>query len=347
VAESIFTSQTPGAPNESDGPYTLGTVFSASVPGRITAIRWYFPSTLPGGTVQGLLYRESTGALLDSVNFSGSPAAGTWNVATFASPIDIDAATNYVAAVLTPDRYVATVGLFNGTAISNGHLTAPADDAGLRNGRFNSGGTATYPTGSFGGNGYFVDVVFETGIEVATGQASTSDTAGAVTAAKTRTVGLAAVVDTATAVTGNKTRAVGLAAVTDTANPIGRVKTSAVGLAAETVSAAPVSAAKAHALTAAVEANTANPVTRVKTVTVGQASGTATAQSISRVKTRAVGMASETSTARPLAQAITVQLGLATETTTALPITAQGGAVPQPARGRVRLRSYSAGVTLR
>lgn len=347
MAESIFTSQTPGFPNETDGPYTLGTVFSSSVPGRVTGIRWYFPTTAPGTTVVGILYRESTGAVLGTVNFSATPVAGTWNVATFASPIDIDATTNYVTAVLTQDRYVATGGLFNGTAITNGHLTAPADDVGLRNGRFNSGGTATYPTGSFGANGYLVDVVFGTGIDVAIGQASTVDTASPVTAAKTRTVGLATATDTAVSLGAAKTRSVGQAVTADTANPVGPAKIVTLGFATETNSATPIARAKSRSVAAAVETNTANVVSRAKTFTLSLASDTAVALAVTWTKTRTVGQAVETSTARALAQAITVQLGLATETNTAMAITAAGGAVPQVARGRVRLGSHSAGVTLR
>lgn len=179
MSESIFTTQVPDHPDQNDGAsYTLSSLFSASINGTISGIRWYFPATLPSGTVLGGLFAyidDSTpGSLLGSANFV-TPTAGTWNVATFSSSVPITAGTLYYASVQTNDHYVSVA---NGswTTTTNGHLTLPADEGGIpqRNGRFFpfSGTTLTYPTG---GNGqlYLVDVVFDSSAGV-----SFSDGAG-------------------------------------------------------------------------------------------------------------------------------------------------------------------------
>ncbi len=158
MSRAIFTNQTPAIPDEGDGApgLTLATVFTTSVEQPANGIWWYFPATLPGGPVQGLLYQVGTTSLLASATFS-SPVAGTWNLATFSSPVTLQADVDYLAAVWTPDRYVAT-GALHASAITNGDFTSPADDPGLRNGRFNSGGSPTFPNSSFNSNGYLVDV---------------------------------------------------------------------------------------------------------------------------------------------------------------------------------------------
>jgi hypothetical protein len=167
MSESIFTSQTPSGSFSDAAPgLTLGTLFTASVDGQITGIRWYFPSTLPASAV-GLLYSyttDTTGSELARATFV-SPTAGTWNTVNFASPVNITAGTLYVAAVLTPDWYVATSGLFASSGITNGHLTAIANDVITpnTNGKFHVGATAAFPEQTFGASCYFADVLFTVG----------------------------------------------------------------------------------------------------------------------------------------------------------------------------------------
>jgi hypothetical protein len=189
MARAIFTSQTPGFPDESDGApgLTLGTVFSCSADTDCNGIWWYFPATTPGATVLARLYDEDSQALIASASFSASPTGGAWNLATFAAPVTLTAGNNYVAAIWTPDRYVATGNLF-GSAITNGDFTAPADDpGGVRNGRFNSGGTPAYPSNTFGANGYLVDVDINAS-ETITGVATANLGGLTAAAAGTRTV---------------------------------------------------------------------------------------------------------------------------------------------------------------
>lgn len=163
---SIFTVETPAFPNENDSAFQdLGTVFTTSTDGVITGIRWYFPATLPSGTVTGLLWAmtsDTTGTELARADFA-SPVAGTWNVATLSSPVAVTAGSYYCASVHSPDRYVASTNVFNGASISNPPLTAVENLVPYSNGRFAfNQASPTFPaTGSGSKASYFADVVFE------------------------------------------------------------------------------------------------------------------------------------------------------------------------------------------
>lgn len=165
---SIFTSQTPVSTNLTDATeYTLGTTWYSTVAGSVSGIRWYFPTTLPTGTITALLYDYSTQALMGSTTFS-APTGGVWNTATFGAPIAVVANIPYIAAVHTNNRYVATDNFFTSAAVSNSPLFAPQDNSdplgigSLRNGRLNVGASPAYPGLTSGNQGcFFTDVVFD------------------------------------------------------------------------------------------------------------------------------------------------------------------------------------------
>lgn len=161
MAESLFTTQTPANTNATDGSqYTLGTVIRAAVAGQVTHGRWRFPDTLPSGAVEFVLYDNDLRTELARATFS-SPVAGAWNTVVLPSPVSLSAGQYVVAAVDTPDRYVATSGFFASSGLTNGNLSAPAtgaDPEGIGNGRFIVLEDA-YPANA--GSCYFVDVVFE------------------------------------------------------------------------------------------------------------------------------------------------------------------------------------------
>lgn len=253
MSASIFTTQTPSVTNASDASpgLTLGTLFQSDIDGAISGIRWYYPATLPGAAVIGLLYaytNEATGTELARATFA-SPTAGTWNTVTFSSPVAITAGTKYVAAVFTVDRYVATSGLFASSGITNGHLTALAnDDLTATNGKFNQSAAAHYPDGHFGASCYFVDVLFDL-------NSSTNAPAGAATATGVANDATAAVAAGAAVATGSGaahpvTAAVG--ATSPTASGTGTAYSATVALGAN-VSAAS-GTGTAHAVTAAIRA---------------------------------------------------------------------------------------------
>lgn len=162
--QNIFTPQTVPANVDVDDStdYTLGTLFTASGPGKVYGARWYFPGTLPDAPVIGMLYSwtsDAAGTELARTPFTNTQTG--WNQALFNTPIDITANTKYVIAVWTSDHYVSTSGIFSSTDTTNGSLAAPKDVLGAHNGKFLSGtGSPSYPTSTFGGSGYFADVLY-------------------------------------------------------------------------------------------------------------------------------------------------------------------------------------------
>ena len=178
MSKSIFTNQTPSLTDLTDATaYTLGTTFYVTSSGRTAVgVRWYFPATLPTGTVTAKLYRVSDQAELASATFS-DPTAGSWNVALFAAAVSLTQNAAYIAAVHTEDRYVATVDFFDAQSVSNAPLMSPQDGTDplgsgvLRNGILHVGSTPSYPDLQGGGACYFVDVILP---DTVTGVASAS-----------------------------------------------------------------------------------------------------------------------------------------------------------------------------
>jgi hypothetical protein len=134
----------------------LGMKFQASVPGTITAIRFYKGATNTGTHV-GTLW-TSTGTQLGTVTFANETVSG-WQQATLPIPVAIQANTTYVVSYhTTVGRYSANNSYF-GSAIVNGPLTALASGASSGNGvyLYGSGG---FPTQTYNASNYWVDVVF-------------------------------------------------------------------------------------------------------------------------------------------------------------------------------------------
>jgi hypothetical protein len=152
LQNTVFTTQTPVAPNATDGvAYELGMKFQAAEAGMITAIRyWKAPSET--GTHVGRIWSAS-GTQLASVTFSGETASG-WQLQSLATPLAIQANTTYVVSVNTNSYYVATVGGL-GSSVVNGYLSSVADGA---NGVY--GSTGSFPGSSYQNTNYFRDVSF-------------------------------------------------------------------------------------------------------------------------------------------------------------------------------------------
>jgi hypothetical protein len=152
AAQSLFTTQKPALFSNNDGKdYELGLRFTATVAGQITGVRFYKSSSETGAHT-GKIY-SAGGALLGSVTFSGETASG-WQTARFATPISINANTEYVVTVNTGNKYyVATVsGL--ATQVSNGNLRSVVGNNGVY------GAVGSKPTQSFNNTNYFRDVIF-------------------------------------------------------------------------------------------------------------------------------------------------------------------------------------------
>src|SRR5690606_15727437 len=128
-----------------------GMKFVASTNGMITGIRYYKSAADPG-THTGSLW-SSTGTLLATGTFLNETASG-WQTLIFANPFPITAGTTYVASYHSNGSYASSSGYFVTDRV-NGVLTAPAAGNGL----FTYGSGNLFPTGTYNGANYWVDVV--------------------------------------------------------------------------------------------------------------------------------------------------------------------------------------------
>ncbi|HEY1624410.1 MAG TPA: DUF4082 domain-containing protein [Streptosporangiaceae bacterium] len=160
---SIFESDaTPSVVSSSDtGAVNLGVAFTADTGGWITGIKFY-KGAANTGTHVGSLW-SSTGTLLGQVTFTNETASG-WQTATFSSPIQVTANTTYVASYYAPNGgYSVTSGEFNNAGIDNSPLHALASGAYANgDGLYLYSGSSAFPSSSYNGSNYWVDVVFTT-----------------------------------------------------------------------------------------------------------------------------------------------------------------------------------------
>jgi hypothetical protein len=151
VPQSIFTTQTPASSTTDGVDYELGTRFTSSSAGRITAIRFY-KAARESGTHTGRIW-SAAGQQLASVVFSGESASG-WQQQVLASPLAIEANAEYLVTVNTGGGYYVTTDGGLNSQITSGDLKTVVGS----NGRY--GPVGTYPTNSWENSNYFRDVVF-------------------------------------------------------------------------------------------------------------------------------------------------------------------------------------------
>ena len=142
------------------GSVELGVKFRSDVSGFITGIRFYKgPSN--GGTHVGNLWSIG-GALLATATFTNETASG-WQQVDFATPVAIAANTVYVASYFAPQgRYSGDNGYFAASGVDRGVLHALRDGESGGNGVYAYGASSSFPSSTFGGSNYWVDVVFST-----------------------------------------------------------------------------------------------------------------------------------------------------------------------------------------
>lgn len=132
----------------------LGTSFTPSKDGTVTAIRFY-KSAGNGGTHVGSLW-TSAGVRLASATFGAETATG-WQQVQLSTPVSVTAGTTYVVSYLAPQGHYSYTSGFFASPYTAGDLTAPATS----NGRYLYGAAGGFPTFSWGASNYFVDVVFK------------------------------------------------------------------------------------------------------------------------------------------------------------------------------------------
>ncbi|PYR88034.1 MAG: hypothetical protein DMF84_29665 [Acidobacteria bacterium] len=156
---SLWRSTTvPTIPSAADSnAVELGTKFYSDIEGFITGVRFY-KSTANTGTHIGNLW-SLTGTRLAAVTFTSETPSG-WQQAVFSSPVPITANTTYVISYHTNvGSYAADVAYFATAPIDSPPLHAPTSPVGGGNGMF-AYGESQFPTGTFNGTNYWVDVVF-------------------------------------------------------------------------------------------------------------------------------------------------------------------------------------------
>lgn len=153
--QTLFGDVVPTVEAADDGsPVELGAAWTPGRNGYVTAIRFY-KGAGNTGTHTGSLWTAG-GTRLAQVTFTGESTSG-WQTATLSSPVAVTAGTSYVVSYYAPvGHYSYTSGFFNGPWTA-GDLTAPQSG----NGRYLYATGGGFPTYSWGGANYFVDVVFQ------------------------------------------------------------------------------------------------------------------------------------------------------------------------------------------
>ena len=174
VGASIFTGETPAGAGTDATNYELGTKFSASQSGTVTALQYYRVAGDAGDTDTRTLsvWNAATGERLGGVSVTSAGSSTGWQVGTLSAPIAIQAGLSYVVSYGyvqdgVRDAYAVTGGFFSGASNSSpdGVLTAPASggtSGGLGNGLFSTT-VGALPQQTFNASNYWVDVVFTTG----------------------------------------------------------------------------------------------------------------------------------------------------------------------------------------
>lgn len=136
----------------------LGVQFSSTVDGYVTGVRFFKGAGNTGEHIGSLW--STSGALLAQATFGAESDTG-WQQVTFSAPVAVAAGTTYVASYHTnTGHYAVDSGYFFDHGYSNAPLSAPGGDTATANGLFEYSPTPTFPTGSFNGNNYWVDVSF-------------------------------------------------------------------------------------------------------------------------------------------------------------------------------------------
>jgi Domain of unknown function (DUF4082)/Fibronectin type III domain/Bacterial Ig domain len=158
---------TPHGIDSGDGSsIEVGVKFRTDTFGVVSGVRFY-KSSANTGTHIGNLW-TSSGQLLASATFTNESASG-WQQVNFAQPVLLNPNTTYVASYFAPKgHYSQDEGYFYTVppiGASASHLDSPPLHAlqstnGLTNGLYSYASGSTFPTNTFNGENYWVDVAF-------------------------------------------------------------------------------------------------------------------------------------------------------------------------------------------
>jgi hypothetical protein len=155
MSETIFGTANPLVPYAEDGiGLTVGTKFTPSADGKVTAVRLFTSSPAPLDPIDWKLLSADGSTVLASGTWPVGQPGGTWIEATLSTPVPVVANTVYVVAAGVLKRYVASVDYFD-VPTGSTHLTAPQGA-----GRFANTSGFAFPTTLYANSGYFVDVAY-------------------------------------------------------------------------------------------------------------------------------------------------------------------------------------------
>ena len=148
-------------------PVEVGVKFRSDAYGTISGIRFY-KSVANTGTHTGSLWTVE-GERLAQATFTGETGSG-WQTVTFASPLQVQPNTTYIASYYAPNgRYAATPAYFypppapgpnGGSVVDSPPLRALRNTGSATNGVYSYGAGSSFPMQSFGASNYWVDVMF-------------------------------------------------------------------------------------------------------------------------------------------------------------------------------------------
>jgi len=175
---TIWGTAIPGNNGEQDPTAVeVGVKFESTVAGQITGVRFY-KAAQNTGVHTGSLWSAS-GQLLDTGTFSNESASG-WQTLTFASPVQIQANTVYVASYHTNTGYYADdYYYFSDGGASNNPLIALQSGVSGGNGVYAVGSGGVFPSQSYEDSNYWVDVTFVPGAVTAPAVTAVSPINGA------------------------------------------------------------------------------------------------------------------------------------------------------------------------
>ena len=176
-------------------PIEVGVMFESSVAGSIAGIRFYDgnPESLDsdGDTSDTYVVHlwTVTGTLLATANYTlNDDSSLGWQQANFTTPVSIAANTVYVASYYAPEGgYAEDVGYFENSGVTSGPLhalsatevTNLSNSASTGNGVYVEGTGGGFPTSTYAGTNYWVDVAFNVGTGVAPPPSVTAQTPAA------------------------------------------------------------------------------------------------------------------------------------------------------------------------
>jgi hypothetical protein len=153
---TIFDFATPATADGNDtDAVELGMKFTSDISGSVTGVRFY-KSAANAGTHTGSLW-TSTGTRLAQATFTSETATG-WQIATFATPVNITAGTTYVVSYYAPLGHYAASGFGNAT-VDNGPLHSMNNNVSS-NGVYAYGLASSFPNKSYNASNYWVDILF-------------------------------------------------------------------------------------------------------------------------------------------------------------------------------------------